>query len=86
MGGFSIFSPIFYKKFVLVFRLKEKRTAAYELAAMAASGDDNKFRIVAEDGYVPRKQWHICYSANTNQVFFLMPQNTNKFINYDKKV
>lgn len=31
-------------------RLKEKRTAAYELAAMAASGDDNKFRIVAEDG------------------------------------
>jgi hypothetical protein len=41
---------------VLVFRLKEKRTAAYELAAMAASGDDNKFRIVAEDGYVPRKQ------------------------------
>ncbi|CAG2211660.1 unnamed protein product [Mytilus edulis] len=31
-------------------KLKEKRTAAYELAAMAASGDDNKFRIVAEDG------------------------------------
>ncbi|XP_056009055.1 uncharacterized protein LOC125663732 isoform X2 [Ostrea edulis] len=31
-------------------RLKDKRTAAYELAAMAASGDDNKFRIVAEGG------------------------------------
>lgn len=31
-------------------KLKEKRTAAYELAAMAASGDDNKFRIVAEGG------------------------------------
>lgn len=78
---------------MLVFRLKEKRTAAYELAAMAASGDDNKFRIVAEDGYVPRKQWHICYSANTNQVFFsnatkcvYLDINTNKFINYDKKV
>lgn len=56
LAGFSIFSPIFYKKFVLVFRLKEKRTAAYELAAMAASGDDNKFRIVAEDGYVLKKQ------------------------------
>lgn len=34
------------------FRLKDKRTAAYELAAMAASGDDNKFRIVAEGGLV----------------------------------
>ncbi|XP_060066701.1 uncharacterized protein LOC132546982 [Ylistrum balloti] len=31
-------------------KVKEKRTAAYELACMAASGDDNKFRIVAEGG------------------------------------
>lgn len=31
-------------------RLKERRTAAYELATMAASSDDNKFRIVAEGG------------------------------------
>ncbi|XP_064610892.1 uncharacterized protein LOC135475078 [Liolophura sinensis] len=31
-------------------KLREKRTAAYELAGMAASGDDNKFRIVAEGG------------------------------------
>ncbi|XP_025082300.1 uncharacterized protein LOC112556982 [Pomacea canaliculata] len=30
--------------------IKEKRTAAYDLAAMAASSDDNKFRIVAESG------------------------------------
>ena len=33
-------------------RLKDRRTAAYELASMAASSDDNKFRIVAEGGYV----------------------------------
>ena len=33
-------------------KLKERRTAAYEMATMAASGDDNKFRIVAEGGYV----------------------------------
>lgn len=31
-------------------RQKERRTAAYELATMAASSDDNKFRIVAEGG------------------------------------
>ncbi|XP_052213965.1 uncharacterized protein LOC127832502 [Dreissena polymorpha] len=31
-------------------KLKDRRTAAYELATMAASGDDNKFRIVAEAG------------------------------------
>lgn len=31
-------------------KIKEKRTAAHELACMAASGDDNKFRIVAEGG------------------------------------
>jgi len=31
-------------------RIKEKRIAAFELATMAASGDDNKFRIVAEGG------------------------------------
>ncbi|ELT98694.1 hypothetical protein CAPTEDRAFT_227098 [Capitella teleta] len=30
--------------------MKEKRMAAFELATMAASGDDNKFRIVAEGG------------------------------------
>ncbi|KAK3104942.1 hypothetical protein FSP39_013664, partial [Pinctada imbricata] len=30
--------------------VKDKRQAAYELATMAASGDDNKFRIVAEGG------------------------------------
>jgi hypothetical protein len=33
-------------------RMKEKRLAAFELATMAASGDDNKFRIVAEGGCV----------------------------------
>jgi hypothetical protein len=32
------------------FRLKEKRVAAIELATLAASGDDNKFRIVTEGG------------------------------------
>ncbi|XP_019642924.1 PREDICTED: uncharacterized protein LOC109484142 isoform X2 [Branchiostoma belcheri] len=31
-------------------KVKERRTAAYEMATMAASGDDNKFRIVAEGG------------------------------------
>lgn len=31
-------------------KVKEKRTAAYDLAAMAASSEDNKFRIVAEGG------------------------------------
>lgn len=31
-------------------KVKDKRTAAYELATMAASSDDNKFRIVAEGG------------------------------------
>ena len=30
--------------------IKERRAAAFELATMAASGDDNKFRIVAEGG------------------------------------
>ena len=29
---------------------KETRAAAYDLAAMATSSDDNKFRIVAEGG------------------------------------
>ncbi|KAK3599107.1 hypothetical protein CHS0354_016366 [Potamilus streckersoni] len=31
-------------------KLKDKRTAAYELSTMAATGDDNKFKIVAEGG------------------------------------
>ncbi|KAL3862360.1 hypothetical protein ACJMK2_008332 [Sinanodonta woodiana] len=31
-------------------KVKEKRTAAYEMATMAATGDDNKFKIVAEGG------------------------------------
>ncbi|KAL4221840.1 hypothetical protein ACF0H5_020094 [Mactra antiquata] len=31
-------------------KTKDKRTAAYEMATMAASSDDNKFRIVAEGG------------------------------------
>jgi len=31
-------------------KAKDTRTAAYELATMAASSDDNKFRIVAESG------------------------------------
>lgn len=31
-------------------KLKEKRVAAFDLSAMAASSDDNKFRIVAEGG------------------------------------
>ncbi|GFO00497.1 vacuolar protein 8 [Plakobranchus ocellatus] len=31
-------------------KIKEKRAAAYDLAAMAASSEDNKFRIVAEGG------------------------------------
>ncbi|XP_012945775.1 uncharacterized protein LOC101853990 [Aplysia californica] len=31
-------------------KVKEKRAAAYDLAAMATSSDDNKFRIVAEGG------------------------------------
>nr|KAG5698944.1 hypothetical protein BaRGS_024865 [Batillaria attramentaria] len=31
-------------------RVKEKRIAAFDLSAMAASSDDNKFRIVAEGG------------------------------------
>ncbi|WAR13742.1 VAC8-like protein [Mya arenaria] len=31
-------------------KVKDRRTAAYELATMAASSDDNKFRIVAEGG------------------------------------
>lgn len=31
-------------------KLKDRRTAAYEMATMAASSDDNKFRIVAEGG------------------------------------
>lgn len=30
--------------------VKDRRVAAFELATMAASGDDNKFRIVAEGG------------------------------------
>ena len=33
-------------------RTKERRVAAFELATMAATSDDNKFRIVAEGGYV----------------------------------
>ena len=31
-------------------KAKETRAAAYDLAAMATSSDDNKFRIVAEGG------------------------------------
>lgn len=31
-------------------RTKDRRMAAFELASMAAAGDDNKFRIVAEGG------------------------------------
>ena len=33
-------------------RTKERRVAAFELATMAATSDDNKFRIVAEGGCV----------------------------------
>ena len=32
-------------------RVKDRRQAAFELATMASSSDDNKFRIVAEGGY-----------------------------------
>ena len=31
-------------------RVKDRRQAAFELATMASSSDDNKFRIVAEGG------------------------------------
>ena len=37
---------------LLLNRTKERRVAAFELATMAATSDDNKFRIVAEGGYV----------------------------------
>ena len=30
--------------------VKERRSAAFELASLAATGDDTKFRIVAEGG------------------------------------
>ena len=32
-------------------RVKDRRIAAFELATLATSSDDNKFRIVAEGGY-----------------------------------
>ena len=32
--------------------VKERRNAAFELASLAATGDDTKFRIVQEGGYV----------------------------------
>ena len=37
--------------------LKEKRHAAFELASLAATGEDTKFRIVAEDGLVFHKSF-----------------------------
>ena len=51
-------------------RLKDRRTAAYELATMAASSDDNKFRIVAEGGYVLLLLLvHTCFNRDWQYVF-----------------
>ena len=33
-------------------RQKERRNAAFELASLAASGEENKQKILAEDGYI----------------------------------
>ena len=38
--------------------LKDKRHAAFELASLAATGDDTKFKIVGEDGYVLLESFH----------------------------
>ena len=32
-------------------RTKDRRNAAFELASLAASGEENKYKILAEDGY-----------------------------------
>ena len=44
-------SRILLKDLLLFFRQKERRNAAFELASLAASGEENKQRILAEDGY-----------------------------------
>ncbi|KAK2161746.1 hypothetical protein LSH36_110g02022 [Paralvinella palmiformis] len=48
-------------------RIKEKRIAAFELATMAASGDDNKFRIVAEGGLDVLIQMALCGDEATQE-------------------
>ncbi|XP_041377932.1 uncharacterized protein LOC121390227 [Gigantopelta aegis] len=48
-------------------RLKEKRQAAYELATMAASSDDNKFRIVAEGGLDVLISMALCRDESTQE-------------------
>ncbi|XP_064642369.1 uncharacterized protein LOC135496785 [Lineus longissimus] len=48
-------------------KLKEKRVAAIELATLAASGDDNKFRIVAEGGLEVLINMALCQDEATQE-------------------
>ncbi|KAL5013984.1 hypothetical protein ScPMuIL_008254 [Solemya velum] len=48
-------------------KLKERRTAAYELATMAASCEENKFRIVAEGGLNVLQSMSMCGDESTQE-------------------
>ena len=36
---------------ILPVRTKDRRNAAFELASLAASGEEHKYKILKEDGY-----------------------------------
>ena len=66
-------------------KAKDTRTAAYELATMAASSDDNKFRIVAESGWVyftihVKLLWNYDHSTIRPLIWYKMFSNSNSMV------
>lgn len=50
MASFYNYRVLILKESNKLNSIKEKRIAAFELATLAATSDDNKFKIVANDG------------------------------------
>ena len=48
---FTLCTNLFINKFLIYIRLKERRNAAFELASLAATGEDAKNKIVENDGF-----------------------------------
>lgn len=60
------------------FRVKEKRIAACDMAAMAASCDDNKFLIVAEGGSVFRSFYIYTFTSSFSPLQRTLKENKGR--------
>ena len=53
-------------------QVKERRQAAFDLASMAANSDDDKFRIVAEGGYVAVPAFLLFFITTRCIIYFFL--------------